>query len=1282
MTLIAQRTITGAEVCSDLRLKDRRRRKLSTIVRRQADHTRPFIVSVHRIGQPVAANDLDVVLRSEWDERRVGSHDIVLITYLPRGGGQGGGASILMAVAAIALSIIVPFAIGALGAPFAAAGGGLTMLGKLVSTGIIMGGMALLSHAFKPKANKPEEEKPIYGVSGGGNLPRPGDRIPRLYGKCWTVPDLSQPDYFVYEGENQILYKLMTVTLGKAKIHKIRIGDQLMWTDTGGIREPFAGSRVEIVNPGEKCSLVPRGIVTSSAVQGLELPRPDNVLGTWSGPFVISAPGVTVNKIQIDLSAPQGAMTNYVNSKGAQEGPAAIGWEFQYAQVNDTGGVVGPWKTLDWFGQEMKSRRPLRFTRIFSVPEGRYAVRGRNNYNNTPFNDRVSNVSNALNWDALRGHTPDSTVRSKVTQVAIVVRSNAALGVTSFADVQIEATGIIPVWNGSAWVEQATRKAVWVYADVMRNTVYGGGIPDSAFDKETAKFYADTVNRYDTFDGVIRGPDSVWNVACAVLLPFRSEPVHMGRIWSLVRDNPTDARRHVISSRQIVKGSSGIAFDTDPDDGSAHVVADYHLAGDPKRPIELPDIYYGTKSITPTRRHLFGVTGDGHARHIARWLAASAFFRRQTVRFTTEHDARIYKRGDSIAVEIWFASKAKPVGILAVTGNTLILDRNVPYTPGDHLIIRDRSGREWGPVALAGQGGASDELALDAGSRALVESQTGLPLGSVLALSNMEATTALIGPVTFLQRNYLVKSAKPSGRDRIDVEAVIDAPQVWAEIGATEEESPNDEGRPTEDIPPPTNFAFAERVYIDDTGKPGNAATVSWTKSIDWRALLYEVEYRVQPGSVVDSWRDPDVTIETSATDGFWLPAGATAGSSIDIDDLPPSTVDFRVRAVYTALEGSVWVYLRNVPVLGLQAPPPDITGFAASVVGDYMRLTWDAAASPILSHYEVRFSPQMSGVTWGSAVPLVEKTTATTEQVPAAVGTYLVKAVTTQGILSRNPAAIVSNVAAISKLNAVEELLESPTFPGVKTGIVVNGGLGGLQLGYADNIFGRSNWFFSGDFFLGFATGIGLYGEGIYSFAQSVDLGAVFTSRLSALVDAFGLNLSTNMFIWTDVFDREDFFQTEPAATWDARLEYRSTNGNPSDAPIWSEWKQVIVGDVTARAFQFRLRLMSYQFGISPIVRRLEVSVDMPDRHEGGDDLAAPVAGLRVEFIPPFLGLKGLGITAQGMQTGDRYEITNKDETGFNIRFFNSNDFFNSAGTAVARTFDFVAVGFGRKET
>ena len=104
----------------------------------------------------------------------------------------------------------------------------------------------------------------------------------------------------------------------------------------------------------------------------------------------------------------------------------------------------------------------------------------------------------------------------------------------------------------------------------------------------------------------------------------------------------------------------------------------------------------------------------------------------------------------------------------------------------------------------------------------------------------------------------------------------------------------------------------------------------------------------------------------------------------------------------------------------------------------------------------------------------------------------------------------------------------------------------------------------------------------------------------------------------------------------------------------------------------RFRAKLTSTDGQASPGVSALSVTVDMPDRVISDADVASGAGAKAVTFSPAFKSLQGLGISAQNLASGDYYAITSKSATGFTITFY------NSSNTAVDRTFDYVAKGFG----
>ncbi|NEU15023.1 hypothetical protein G3T14_23555, partial [Methylobacterium sp. BTF04] len=655
------------------------RRRLSQVIGRHVDRSRPHMVAVQRARDPLQPIEEAWVVRGRdkagnvkpWPRRYLPADAIVVVVYLPRGGGgaSSGGSkksplSIALGIAAVAL---VAFA-GPLGIAAAGALGLGATAGTFITAGLVLGGTALLSIASRSKANKQATDTTqIYGVAGGGNLPKPGDRIPRGYGRSWMKPDLSQPDFSQYDGDDQILFKRQTIGLGRYRPYAIRAGKQAIWTEGGGFLAPFDDARnaVEFVN-GTASTLVPNSNIAAAGVGGM-LPRPAEIPSV-AGPFFINQRGALVSRLQVDFQFPQGiARTDFLKSGTTRANqPGAWAVYFEYAAIDESGVIVGPWQVLYNGNSGVEGARfathPLRYTRFKDVPPGRYAVRGRNVQPDTSNSTTGNATIDAAQWDAASGWVADAAIRPGVTEVCLRIYATKGSQAAAFGEIEVDAAAIIPVWTGNAWVELETSKAVWAFLDIMRNQDYGGAIPDSQLDLGTALGYANLLTEFDTFDGTIRGPISVYEAAATALLPMRAEPVHLGRYWSLVRDEPKSVRRHVITPRQMLKGSTQLVFDLDTAAGAGHVIGEFDQDGDYRNPNQTTAIY-GEASLTPTRQRWTGVRSFAHANHLTKWRAAAGAFRRQTAPFGVEMEGRIYKRGDSILVDPWFLDARRRAGV-------------------------------------------------------------------------------------------------------------------------------------------------------------------------------------------------------------------------------------------------------------------------------------------------------------------------------------------------------------------------------------------------------------------------------------------------------------------------------------------------------------------------------------------------------------------------------------------------------------------------------------------
>ncbi|MCG5246952.1 host specificity factor TipJ family phage tail protein [Methylorubrum extorquens] len=653
MTLIVTANIAGQTRGEPVRLPDRRRRRLSTIV---AHHKPPagrrFIVSVHRKGETfLRPTDQNRRLRASWSRTLVGPDDVVLLTVVP---GRGGVGSIGLAIASIALIAIAPYAAPALAGSLAfGAGVGATTgtLATAIQAGLVVGGLALGYAAQASSAAKKKTERSLFSVTGGGNVPKPGARKPLLYGRCWTTPPLSQKDFITYDGDTMVLTKRMTLGIGRFQIHAVHVGEAVFWLEGGGIQAPFNstdgtfGTQIEFLY-GQPSAIAPGDVISSPSVGGQEMPRPGGN-PEWTPWFRLTPQGVTADAAQMSWTYPA---IYRVSSQGRQA-PTVAGVEYQGQEIDpNTGEPVGPifdlWTSSE--GATALTTTPLRRSAYFRLPKnGAFRARARNMYPEAVGFEQ----KNAASWDEMAAIKDDVRIRPNTTEIVMRVRAGKGLTVTAFSEIWVDATRIIPVWNGSAWVEQPERKAVWAFADLVRSK-HGLALPNG-FDQPKASYYHNLLDANDTFDGALPEVSSFWEAASEVLLPLRCDPVKVGPVHSFVRDESRAEPRHILSRRQIVRDSAGATFKTKVE--GSDVIVEFDRDGDPRRPDEVR-FSYGPATRTPKRYRVNGIRDGLHALKHATWLAAVAVFRGAERRITTEWDGRLVFPGDHV---LWISGSSR-----------------------------------------------------------------------------------------------------------------------------------------------------------------------------------------------------------------------------------------------------------------------------------------------------------------------------------------------------------------------------------------------------------------------------------------------------------------------------------------------------------------------------------------------------------------------------------------------------------------------------------------------
>jgi len=354
---------------------------------------------------------------------------------------------------------------------------------------------------------------------------------------------------------------------------------------------------------------------------------------------------------------------------------------------------------------------------------------------------------------------------------------------------------------------------------------------------------------------------------------------------------------------------------------------------------------------------------------------------------------------------------------------------------------------------------------------------------------------------------------------------------------------------------------------------------------------------------------------------------------------------DVRVKAVNTLGVSSSYVTGQHT-VVGSTEPPSDVEDFACNIVNSDAHLSWEQIPDVDLSHYQIRYSTLTSGAEWQNSVSLVEKVSrpATSITVPARTGSYLIKPIDKLGNYSVNATVIATNLSAIGNFNAVTSQSEDPTFSGTKTNLTLENDT--LKL-------------------------TDLSQDGTYVFSAPIDIGGIYTSRVTASITQFAENP-------TELFDDGRGFSLFDSATGsfdgdspsnsNAHLEIALSD----DGVTYTSFKNFVIGDYTARYYKFRLFLRSRDGATTPVVSEVSVTIDMPDRIFSGNDIVSGATTYTVSFTNPFKSVNyAVGITGENMATGDYFLVENKTINGFDVTFKNSSD------TAVSRTFDYIAKGF-----
>ncbi|MBF0358853.1 MAG: hypothetical protein HQL70_09615 [Magnetococcales bacterium] len=1169
-----------------------------------------------------------------------GTH-VVVSQGVHGGGGDGGGKNVLRVVLTLALVVIAPPLAAAswgtgIGTAIAGAFGGgafgwsvasaMAMGVVTMAGGMIINALAPMSAPQLPSLSGGQsqsyQDSPTYSLSGARNHFRPFGVIPVVLGVHKHVPPLGARSYTEISGNDEYFRMLVVWGYGPLKIENIKIGTTPI--------EQFSNVQIETFEGRES-----DGPITL---------MPNSVTQDQIGVALVQASGwtsrtsqVDADELSVDIAFPRG-LAEFDDAGEREEYTVTV--EVQARPVG------GSWSGVHTFTITDKVTSAIRFGHRWTVSRGQYDVRLRR----TTVDDDSTSIVDDVSWSYLRSITNEDPIQfdKPLAMTALRIKASEQLQ-GSIDNLTATVSSYAQVWNGSTWAEAVTNNPASLARLVLQGPANARPRTDAQLNLQDFQDFYDfcDTNGY-TFNQIRDFKASVPDTFADVVAAGRGNTDKPDGQWGIIIDQDGKPITQHFTPRNSwgFKAEKTLFFA--PHALRVRLVnaeADYQQD-------EIVVYADGYNSSTATEFEGFefsGITDPDLAWKHARYHMAAAQLRPEVYTLNAALDHLVCRRGSLVQVAhdapLWGLGQGRVKAIATSGGNTtgVTLDELVAMEAGKSYTCRFR---------LPDHSSLLRDINTVEGESGDLIFTTPIATASGPSVGDL----AMFGEQNLESVSLIVKSIERQDDFKARLTLVDAAPEIYdADTGTI----PTFESK----ITSPTDVTkFVPPVPTIDSIQSGTGALQIASGAIISRILValgnsggtarvarYKVRFRRVGGTAYDF-----VSIDVAQTTAALSPV-------IDGESYEIAAQSETVYGVF-----SEWSATIIETVIGQEEPPNNVTGFAVNVIASTVYLSWTAVTVIDMSHYRLRWSSALSGATWDSSVDVATNVAGTSITLPAQVGTYLIKAVDRAGNESTSAASVITSVAALAGLNYIAESEEqNPTWTGVKTGVAYSATAGGLILDYGGNIYDETNIYD--------ITNIYTYGDlvatGTYESPDVIDLAAVYTSRVTADIDVAGVDVGTNIYDETNIYDVGNIYGTQPGQ-FSAQLEISTTEDDPTDSPTWTEWQPFLVGDYTARAFKTRVVLNGTPPNISPVVSRIKIQIDMPDRIiKFGKSVAS--GGSTVTFSPAFYIAPEIGLSVQDGAEGDKYTITNLTKTGFDIAFTNS-------GSPVARTISGIAQAYG----
>jgi Phage-related protein, tail component len=654
--------------------------------------------------------------------------------------------------------------------------------------------------------------------------------------------------------------------------------------------------------------------------------------------------------------------------------------------------------------------------------------------------------------------------------------------------------------------------------------------------------------------------------------------------------------------------------------------------------------------IIEIRTAAFGCTSRGQANRVGRWLLYSEQNETSTVTFKVGLDGAIVRPGQIIKVMDSVRAGSRKAGrISAVSGTTVTIDSAITVATNDTITVVLPDGSVEQRTISADSTGTS--ITISSGFSQTVAAQTIF----VIETSTLEAQLFRVLSVTEDGELYTIVGLE---HNPAKYEAVEDGLVLQPREISTLNRTPD----------APGGLDIDEQL-VESGNSVTTEITVSWHNVIG--ATAYQVSYK---------------TTDTAAYETI----GDTTNNSIAFNTDQVGTFTFRVVAISPIGKRSNPAVV-SAQIAGKTSLPGNVQNLSFEATNNNSgRLRWDGTVDldvKVGGRVYIKHSNLTDGsATWSNSVDFVKAKagSATEAIIPLVEGEILVKFADDGGRLSATETSVIitrPDTLGSQIVQSRREDADTPPFQGQKTSTFYSDEFDALTLdGTAlfdpvadvDNIV---NFDFFGN----------ITSSGVYNFLNVLDLEATYSLDLERHFVTRGFYPASTVDARSENVDDWDEWDGDLADKVNAVLQVRTTTDDPNSSPTWGDWQEFVNGTFKARAYQFRANLTSSDVAQNILVDQLGYEATFQRRTENSTSTIASGAGAKaVTFANAFFAgtaslggtnssLPSVGISAQNMQSGDYFTLTNLSGIGFTVTFF------NSSNVAVDRNFTYTAVGFGK---